>query len=99
MVTSFSDLIISLATVRSQFPPCSAARSTTTDPGFMSATISAGHSFGAGRPGINAVVMTISISVACSRNRAISFSMNSGDAGFAYPPWPDPSSSNSSIKN
>ncbi len=53
------------------------------DPGFIIATISAVHSFGAGRPGISAVVMTISISGASSRNFASCFSRNSGDEGAA----------------
>ena len=41
-------------------PPCSTARSTITLPGFMDATISSVTSVGAGRPGIRAVVMTMS---------------------------------------
>ncbi len=83
----------------SQLPPCSAARSTTTEPGFIKSTISLGQSFGAGIPGISAVVITISISGACSLNSSISFFMNSLEAGFAYPPSPLPSESKSSIKN
>ena len=70
-------------TVRSQLPPRSAARSTTTDPGFIAATMSASQSFGAGRPGISAVVMTMSISGASSRNFSSCFSRNSGDEGAA----------------
>ena len=52
-------------TVSSQLPPCSAAMSTITLPGFMLRTISAVISFGAGLPGISAVVMMMSTSAAC----------------------------------
>ncbi len=51
--------------VSSQLPPCSAAMSTMTLPGFMLLTISAVMSFGAGLPGISAVVMMMSASLAC----------------------------------
>ena len=54
-------------TVSSQLPPCSAARSTITLPGFIDRTISAVISFGAGLPGISAVVMMMSTSFACLR--------------------------------
>jgi hypothetical protein len=40
-------------------PPRSAARSTITEPGFMLSTIARVTSFGAGRPGMSAVVMTM----------------------------------------
>ena len=46
--------------VISQLPPRSAARSTMTEPGFMLSTIAAVTRRGAGRPGISAVVMTMS---------------------------------------
>src|SRR5688500_14473112 len=46
--------------VSSQFPPVSAAMSTTTEPGRMARTISALTSLGAGRPGTAAVVITMS---------------------------------------
>jgi hypothetical protein len=52
-------------TVSSQLPPCSEARSTITLPGRIERTISAVMSFGAGRPGISAVVMMMSTSFAC----------------------------------
>ena len=42
------------------------ARSTSTEPGFIDLTISALTSFGAGRPGIKAVVMTMSCFLTCS---------------------------------
>jgi hypothetical protein len=51
--------------VNSQLPPCSEAMSTITLPGFMDSTIAAVMSFGAGLPGINAVVMMMSTSLAC----------------------------------
>ncbi len=47
-------------TVVSTLPPCSAARSTVTEPGFIEAIMSARMSFGAGRPGMSAVVMMMS---------------------------------------
>ena len=58
------------------------ARSITTEPGFISFTISAGHNLGAGRPGISAVVITMSTS-APVHGTAASPSMNSGEAGLA----------------
>ena len=51
--------------VSSQLPPCSAAMSTMTLPGFIVRTISAVMSLGAGLPGISAVVMMMSTSRAC----------------------------------
>ena len=67
----------------SQLPPASAAKSTITDPGFMAATISSVINVGAGRPGISAVVITMSTSLHCSMNSFISASMNSFDMTFA----------------
>ena len=46
--------------VSSQLPPVSAARSTITEPGRIRSTAEAGISRGAGRPGIAAVVITMS---------------------------------------
>ncbi len=69
--------------VNSQLPPCSAAKSTITLPGFMDATISAVISFGAGLPGMSAVVTMMSTSLACWANNAISAAMNSGDMVLA----------------
>ena len=40
--------------------------STTTEPGFIEATIASSISRGAGRPGISAVVMMMSTSAACA---------------------------------
>ena len=47
-------------TAPSTLPPRSTARSTMTEPSAIDATISRLTSFGAGRPGISAVVMTMS---------------------------------------
>ena len=51
--------------VRAQFPPCSAAMSTTTDPCSMETTAPEVISFGAGLPGISAVEMTMSDCLVC----------------------------------
>ena len=67
-MTPLSVTIRSSITVSLQFPPFSEAKSTMTEPGFMEATISAVQSSGASRFGIKAVVITISISGAISRN-------------------------------
>jgi hypothetical protein len=65
---------VSPALVASQLPPCSAARSTTTDPGAMPRTISSVTSTGAVDPCTCAVVMTTSDRATtlaiCSRCRA-----------------------------
>ena len=52
----------SSATEPATLPPCPAAMSTITLPGRIAATISSVISRGAGRPGISAVVMTMSTS-------------------------------------
>src|SRR5262245_7516757 len=54
-----------------QLPPCSTARSTITDPGFMPRTVSSRMSTGAGRPGISAVVMMMSAAFARSSISAV----------------------------
>jgi len=69
--------------VSSQLPPVSAARSTITDPYFIESTIYLSISLGAGLPGINAVVMIISTSLAYLANRAISASIYSLDISLA----------------
>ena len=66
MVTPFSVTYFSPGRVSSQFPPVAAARSTMSLPGRMLATISAVIRRGAGRPGMAAVVMMMSTSLACS---------------------------------
>ena len=48
--------------------------------------------FGAGLPGMRAVVIIISTSLACLANRAISASINSLEISLAYPPVPSPDS-------
>ena len=64
MRTPLSVTTSSSATDSSQFPPLAAAMSTMTLPGFMDATMSAVMSRGAGRPGMSAVVMMMSTSLA-----------------------------------
>ncbi|MCG3201717.1 MAG: hypothetical protein NFCOHLIN_01587 [Gammaproteobacteria bacterium] len=54
--------------VSSQLPPCSAARSTITLPGFIDSTMPAVMSFGAGLPGMRAVVTMMSTSMAWRAN-------------------------------
>ena len=53
-------------TVVAMFPPFSAAKSTVTEPAFIRSTASSGMSNGAGRPGINAVEMMMSLSAAAA---------------------------------
>ena len=61
--------IVSPGRVSSQLPPVSAARSTTTLPGFMPSTIAAEMIFGAGRPGTAAVHTITSMFFRCSARR------------------------------
>ena len=75
----------------SQFPPVSAAKSTITDPYFMFSTNSFDNNFGAGLPGISAVVIIISTSLAYFKNNANSASKYSFPISLAYPPIPAPS--------
>ena len=60
IVTLLSVTTFSPVTVPATLPPLAAAMSTTTEPGFIAATVSAVTSSGAGRPGMSAVVMTMS---------------------------------------
>ena len=92
MTTPLSVTMRSSISVSLQLPPFSAAKSTITEPGFMLATMSGVQSSGASRFGINAVVMTISISGAISRNFDNCAAENSGDDTEAYPPVDAPSS-------
>mmetsp|Transcript_19589 Transcript_19589/g.26566 ORF Transcript_19589/g.26566 Transcript_19589/m.26566 type:complete len:224 (+) Transcript_19589:2107-2778(+) len=85
--------------VVSMLPPVSAARSTVTDPGFMTSTMSFVISTGALRPGMRAVPMMISTSSHCFFSIFAAASNHSGDISFAYPPAPAPSSSNSTFRN
>lgn len=91
ILTPFYTLISSL-TVYSQFPPVSAARSTRTLPGFIALIISLVIRIGAFLPGIKAVVIMISTSLAYYINNFISASINSGLISLAYPPAPSPDS-------
>src|SRR5688572_1433642 len=52
--------------VNGQLPPCSTARSTITDPGLMCFSVSSRTRTGAGRPGMSAVVMMMSLARARS---------------------------------
>ena len=61
--------------VRSQLPPPPAAKSTITLPGVILATMADVISLGDGLPGIIAVVIIISTSLACSAKSAISASI------------------------
>jgi hypothetical protein len=54
---------------------------------------------GAGFPGIKAVVIIISTSLAYFMKRSISAAMNSGDISLAYPPVPSPLSLILTVKN
>ena len=69
--------------VSSQLPPASAARSTITEPGRMRSTAAAGISFGAGRPGMSAVVITTSMSGIRSSSAACCRACCSGESSAA----------------
>ena len=71
------------ASVNSQFPPVSTARSTITEPGFIPRTASAVISTGARFPGIAAVVMTMSASFACCAINVSSRRWVSSDSSVA----------------
>ncbi len=81
--TPLAVVTTSPGTVYSQLPPFCEARSTTTLPDFMESTISRVISFGAGLPGINAVVTMISTSFACAANSAISALIKASDITLA----------------
>mmetsp|Transcript_26213 Transcript_26213/g.68852 ORF Transcript_26213/g.68852 Transcript_26213/m.68852 type:complete len:673 (-) Transcript_26213:747-2765(-) len=84
MVTPLSVWKASPFLVSSQLPP---AMSTITAPAFIAATISAVMSRGGGRPGMAAVVMTMSHCGICSRYIAAVLAWPSGEkSGLAYPP-------------
>ena len=70
--------------VSSQLPPVSAAMSTSTEPGRMRATISAVMSFGAGRPGTAAVVITQSAAATRSASSSRWRRWSSSESSFAY---------------
>jgi len=77
-VTPFSLTYSSPGRVVAMLPPFSAAKSTTTEPRFIDATIAAEMSLGAGLPGMSAVVMMMSTSLAILAKSAISASMKAG---------------------
>mmetsp|Transcript_32280 Transcript_32280/g.81917 ORF Transcript_32280/g.81917 Transcript_32280/m.81917 type:complete len:268 (+) Transcript_32280:504-1307(+) len=83
IVTPFFVTNFSPGTVASQLPPLAAARSTMTLPRFMMSTMYCLMSFGAGLPGMSAVVMTMSHSPHCFLKSAISASRNSLDISLA----------------
>ena len=66
-----------------ELPPRSTARSTITEPGRIEATISLEISRGAGRPGISAVVMTMSCFLMCSATSAACLAWYSFDISLA----------------
>ena len=65
--------------LNTQFPPCSTAMSTITDPKRMLFTMSSVTNTGALRPGINAVVITMSASDTCFATNSCWFLRNSSD--------------------
>mmetsp|Transcript_3340 Transcript_3340/g.11581 ORF Transcript_3340/g.11581 Transcript_3340/m.11581 type:complete len:308 (-) Transcript_3340:521-1444(-) len=98
-VTPLGVTTTSSFTVVAMLPPASAARSTVTDPRFMPSTCSCRMSFGAGLPGMRAVVMMMSHSFACCLKSSISASRNAWLISLAYPPAPSPSSSMDTSRN
>mmetsp|Transcript_9984 Transcript_9984/g.28358 ORF Transcript_9984/g.28358 Transcript_9984/m.28358 type:complete len:208 (-) Transcript_9984:261-884(-) len=66
ILTPLDVVTISLAWVCATLPPLAAAKSTQTEPGFMTLSISSLTKTGALRPGMRAVVMMMSTSLACS---------------------------------
>ena len=78
-----STSVITPGSVSSVLPPVSAARSTITEPGFIDRTMSAVMSFGAGRPGIAAVVMTMSFSFTAFARSSTSLRCASAESSLA----------------
>ena len=72
----------------STFPPESAARSTTTEPGFICSTISAVTSIGAWRPGTAAVVISASAAAMYGASSSRWRAARSSVISRAYPPAP-----------
>ncbi|MNK89156.1 hypothetical protein D3C87_1091550 [compost metagenome] len=83
METPFAVVTTSPALAPATLPPASTARSIRTEPGFIDATCSALTRTGAARPGIRAVVMTMSCFLMCSPVRAACLAWYSGDIGLA----------------
>mmetsp|Transcript_9199 Transcript_9199/g.13636 ORF Transcript_9199/g.13636 Transcript_9199/m.13636 type:complete len:214 (-) Transcript_9199:697-1338(-) len=90
--TPFSVVTISLGRACSTLPPFAAAKSTQTEPGFITLSISSLTRIGAFLPGIRAVVTMMSTSWACSSISAACAFLKSSDISLAYPPEPLPSS-------
>ena len=67
----------------STLPPRSTARSTITEPGFIDSTIDFEMSFGAGRPGMSAVVITMSCLAMCAATSAACLAWYSFDISLA----------------
>ncbi len=86
------------ATAPSTLPPDSAARSTTTLPGFMPASMPAVTSSGARRPGTAAVVISTSAAATCGASSSCWRTARSADSSRAYPPAPSTASSSRSTK-
>src|SRR5579884_1137726 len=76
------------ASVSSQFPPVSAARSMITEPGFISSTAFSVTSTGARRPGTAAVVITTSTLPIASAISSCWRACCSGVSSLSYPPAP-----------
>ena len=85
MVTPFSVTTTWSATEPSTLPPCAAAMSTMTEPRFISATSAAVIRRGAARPGMSAVVMTMSTSAACAEYSAAAARSYASLVALAYP--------------
>ena len=77
------DVVVSPGVVASQLPPASAARSTTTEPCRIDATIARVIRIGAGRPGIRAVEITTSDSATCRATSSCSRRWASSESSFA----------------
>ena len=81
--TPLSETTVLPASVSSQLPPESPARSTITEPGAMLATACLVSRVGAGRPGIWAVVMITSCFAAFSASASRTCSFSSSVSGRA----------------
>src|SRR5690625_2978515 len=91
-------MISSPGRLPSTFPPDSAARSTTTLPGFIRSTADLSTSSGACLPGTAAVVMRTSDSATCSANKSRCIWARSSVISRAYPPEPSKVGRSSSTK-
>ena len=80
-------------------PPASPARSTITLPGFIAFAASAVISFGAGRPGTSAVVITTSDFAICAASASRCACCSSSVSSRAYPPAASASAEPSTSRN